>query len=139
MRPKVIVSLRFGGSDLDPDELTRSLGVEPTSAHRQGDPKYSDPAVRRKIRNGRISAWSSGLWSFESGLPQAEPLEAHMRHVLDRLIGKEEQLRELSRRYSADFFRGVFMDSVNSEIVLSPAGLLEIGSLGLELGLDLYS
>jgi len=46
--PRVSLYLRFYGDIFDPDEITRRLGLEPTSRFRPGDPITEDGRGRRR-------------------------------------------------------------------------------------------
>ena len=46
--PVVRLDLRFYGETFDPDEITRQLGIEPTTAFRPDDPITPDGEGRRR-------------------------------------------------------------------------------------------
>lgn len=77
-------------NDMDPDEVTRRLGIDPDASHRQGD------------RTPHGTAWQLDHWELvekETGIPvQANYAEAVTR-CLERLlqrIADEEVLRQLA-------------------------------------------
>lgn len=54
--PIVRLDLRFYGQTFDPDEITRQLGIEPTTAFRPGDPISPDGEGRRRGFGWRFTA-----------------------------------------------------------------------------------
>lgn len=52
--PKVLLCFRFYGEEFDPDEITRRLGLEPTSIFRPGDPITTDGRGRRRRFGWRL-------------------------------------------------------------------------------------
>jgi hypothetical protein len=54
--PIVRLDLRFFGEAFDPDEITRQLGIEPTTAFRPDDPITPDGEGRRRGFGWRLTA-----------------------------------------------------------------------------------
>ena len=52
----VQVSLNLLGTDLDPDHVTKQLGLQPTDMFRRGD--------KKAYRTGRVSVRKEGYWSY---------------------------------------------------------------------------
>lgn len=46
--------------------------------------------------------------------------------------------RELTKKYKADLFCGIFMDEFNQGLTITPTTLSAIGLRGLTLDLDIY-
>jgi hypothetical protein len=53
--PSIQLSFRFQGEDLDPDEITRWIGIQPTTIFRVGDPIAADGAGRRRRPGWRFA------------------------------------------------------------------------------------
>jgi len=121
------VSVRFGGVDLDPDEITRLLGVEPEAAHRYGDP----------MPNGR-GTWRRGLWVRR--VPRSSPgdIETQVRSLFARMSSDLIVWQDLSLRYHGDIFCGLFLEDSNEGISISPDCIRAIADRGLQLGFDIY-
>jgi hypothetical protein len=122
------VSVRFGGVDLDPDEITRLLGVEPDLALRTGDP----------TPNGRGTRMT-GIWSIRALRLSPGDLDGQIGTLLAKMSDDLPVWLELSRRYRADLFCGLFLEDGNEGITLSTETIRAIADRGLELGLDIYS
>ena len=127
------VSFRVMGEEVDPEEVSDLLGLQPSVAHRLGDPRYG--------KSGRRYAdHSEGLWALHSPLGEDEPLADHLQYVELKLRGKEAVLRELgSRGCRLDCFIGVFEIGDGDEIVLAASELKSLGALGLDIRFDLYT
>ncbi len=124
------VSVRFFGEELDPDEVTESLGITPTNVHRQGE--------RHIGRAGGSRRWPTAHWSLTSHLPASAPLEDHLDALLDRL--NVPAVRSLSvKGWRLDFLCSCFLDDWNQGTTLSPDVLARLTALGAALVLDLHS
>lgn len=133
---RVRVSVRVVGDDLDPDEVTRLLGVEPTFAARKGE------RVTRRTRTGteRARVQSVGVWSHAL-TPHSSPdweLGAALDELLSRFPEDPGLWALLRARYSVDVFCGLFLGSDNQGADLRPETLGAVARRGLTLSLDIY-
>jgi uncharacterized protein DUF4279 len=71
---------------LDPDEITRRVGVIPTETAREAD------VIRQTTKQRPCS-----LWALHSRLERSAPLEQHVTDVLDQLDTNKEAFEKLSR------------------------------------------
>jgi hypothetical protein len=72
---KAVVTLRFAGDDLDPDEISPLLPVEPTRAHRKGQEFFAGP------RAGNLRG-RTGLWFLATDkLVPGDDLQDHLAFV----------------------------------------------------------
>lgn len=125
------VALRVVGDGLDPDEITRMLGVTPRVALRKGE------SVRR---GGRSHPQGTGVWSYgltEDASPEWE-LEDAIVALLGRLPSDLELWRDIASRFAIDMFCGLFMGSENQGAGLSPSTLRLLSDRGIRLDLDIY-
>lgn len=76
------VHLTLSGRALDPDRVTESLGIHPSSSCRRGD-KY-----------GRSRRAVLGCWSLD-GRPTQSRIETQIRSILKRLEPVKEEFRGL--------------------------------------------
>ena len=128
---RLSVSVRASGDTLDPDELTRLFGVEPSFAARKGD---------RVQRGNRTVTQRVGIWTYrltEESSPEWE-LDDAIVTLLARLPDDLAVWRELERRYNLDVFCGLFMGSENQGAGLDPSTLRLLGERGLTLELAIY-
>ena len=130
-------SLRIGDDQLDPQEITKILGVEPDNAHRKGDPNTG------RSKKGKLLVYSpfrSGLWSICSKEPEHMDLEHHLKSLLHTLYPLKDKLIELSNRgYKMDMFCGIFIDSgAQPGFDIDSNVLLKLGELNISFGLCIY-
>lgn len=124
-------TLRFLGDDLDPDELTRLLGSAPSEGRRRGEAYRSRGA--RAERTARTGSWRLRVEKRSPG-----DLDGQIAELLSPLSRDLAVWRDLSARFQADIFCGLFLDQSNEGIDLSPETLVMIGSRGLTLDFDIY-
>ncbi len=82
---KVIASLYLKGVDLDPQEITRTLGVGPTTSHGCGEV--------HKTSSGRDFVTKTGLWGLVVDCDPAEV--ADVLEALLMRLGKQPALMNL--------------------------------------------
>lgn len=128
---KTVATLRFFGDELDPDELTRLLGSVPTTGVRKGGVWLTT--------NGTEKIAKSGSWRLESTDQSPGDLDTQVAELLGNLTSDVTVWTDLSERYRADIFCGLFMEDSNEGISLKPSTLTAVGERGLILDLDIYS
>lgn len=129
----VKAAFRVMGPDLDPAVVSQLLELEPTEAHRRGDPRVGKSGRR-------YSDFAEGLWGWRTDLAKSEPLAEHLRALLDVLEPKAmafQQLQEMGLRL--DLFVGVFGSEGNFALILEQELLSRLARLGVDLVLDVYS
>ena len=125
---RISVGLRIFGDDLDPDEITRLLGIEPTGSARKGD--------THRTASGRNVVARSGSWRLDAGVPG--DLNTQIGALLAKLPTDPSVWRKLSRRYKCEVFCGLFLRDGNEGTGLQPQVLSLLGERCLRLGLDIY-
>lgn len=128
---QTVVSLRFGGDDLDPTEISRLLGAVPTLCYRKGE--------RRLRPNGQEIAGGSGLWMLSTERVRPGNLDGQIAELLAPLSQDLVVWNDLSRRFGGVIFSGLFLESGNEGTGLQPQTMLALGSRGLGLDMDIYS
>lgn len=120
------------GHDLEPEEVSRLLGMEPTASHRRGDDRVGRPGER-------YSEYSEGLWAWRPGVSESEPLAVHLLAVVDVLEPKTATLQRLRKMgLRMDVFIGLFGPDTNFGFALSRELLGRVGRLGIDLEFDVY-
>lgn len=125
---RTTVGLRVVGDTLDPDEITRLLGIVPTGSARKGD-------VRRTAADREVTA-QSGSWRLDADVPG--DLNTQIGSLLSELPSNPIIWRELTHDYECDVFCGLFMREGNEGVVLTPEVMSMLVVRGLRLGLDIY-
>ncbi len=126
------IELRIVGKNLDPDDITRTLGLEPTQVRRMGEPKVE----------GANSKWTANVWGFEV-LPPGKDDWPSLEDGIETLLGTFRPIRERLRACSAGnemyLWCGHFTSSFDGGPTLSPTLLKSLGDFGVQLILDTYS
>lgn len=127
---RITVSVRAGGDDLDPEAVTRALGVAPTFAARKGE--------RRRSGGGEV-VQRTGVWYVAfGGAPQEWTLGEAIDALLDRLPDDLAVWDALAARYRLDLFCGLHLEDWNRGITLGPALLRRLADRHLEISFDIY-
>ena len=121
------VSLRFGGPDLDPDEISGLLGGEPDYRHTRGEP----------MPKGR-GLWREGMWSRQVAVAEPGGLDAQITALLEGLSPDLSVWEALGQRYDANVFVGLFLTDSNEGVSLDPSTLQLLSERRLRLDLDIY-
>jgi hypothetical protein len=124
------ICLRFFGDDLDPDVVSSMLGAKPTTSCRKGD------LFRGKVSE-RIE--KTGKWLLRLPEKPGGEFEPQVDTLLDGLTQDLSVWRELTGKYSADLFCGVWLRNWNRGMGLSPRLMARLAERGLELGVDIYA
>jgi Domain of unknown function (DUF4279) len=86
------VQFRISGKDLNPDEVTHRLGLEPNQVRIAGE------------RRSESQVWNESLWSYgDTASAEAArewtSLEDGLRYVLERLLPKKELIQEYTKSH----------------------------------------
>jgi Domain of unknown function (DUF4279) len=124
---KSVASLRFSGDNLSPDEVTRALGGEPHERATKGE------------LLGSGSAALTGVWLRRATDQMPGDVDVQIRELLVGLTEDPANWIELSARFRADIFVGLFLNQPNEGLGLRPETLAKLAERGLDLSLDIYS
>ncbi len=127
---KTLASLRFFGDDLDPDEVTTLLGCEPTSAERKGGKWITARGIEKVSPRGS--------WRLVADECKPGDLDHQIAQLLGKLTEDLGVWRDLTARFKADVFCGLFMEESNEGLPVSPNTLEALGVRNLVLDFDIY-
>jgi hypothetical protein len=125
---EVNVTLAFYSEELEPQEISRALGVEPTNAHRRGEhrgPK-SPPAP-------------SGAWLLTARGCDAEPAQAVIDRLVKQLPEHPAVWRELRMRHDIQIRFGLHMTGWNKGLSIPLKQVTRIAELGASMEFDIYA
>ena len=125
---EVNVTLALYSEELEPEEISRTLGVQPTSAHRLGE-----------SRGSRSPPYSSGAWFLKEHGRDAEPAEAIIERLLKRLPEDSAVWRDLSIRHNIQFRFGLHMTGWNKGLSIPLKHVTRIAELGASMEFDIYA
>jgi hypothetical protein len=130
--PRLRISLRIFGDDLDPSFITQQLGIAPTESGRKGEPNESS-------RRGAMSLWETGAWVYRLSVRS----DTELGDALDELLAAMPQdatlWEELTSTYAVDVLCGVFLESSAQSTTISADVLARLGRLGLPLAFELHA
>jgi len=123
---------RVMGESLDPDHISKELGITPTYSHRKGDTHIS-PAGRR------FSNRSEGIWIFEPTAESHCSVEVQLHSLADALKDKRQSLDNFRvEGLRMDFLVGITGMSEPIAFSIDERLLSKIAGLGIPLEFDLY-
>jgi len=121
-------SLRIVSGTIDPVDIAKQLGLEPTKTHVKGSP-----------RSARHNAtWPSSLWLLNSPLTDQSDMADHIRYFLDLLEPKVHALEALATNCKIDLFCGFSSGNGQGGFVLDPHTLSRLAALKIPVVFDLY-
>lgn len=125
---EVNVTLALYSEKLEPQEISRALGVEPTRAHRRGEhPRPNSPPA------------PSGAWLLTARGRDAEPAQAVIDRLLKQLPEDPAVWRDLRMRHDIQVRFGLHMTGWNKGFSISLKQVAHIAELGASMEFDIYS
>jgi hypothetical protein len=125
----VKVTLSVSGDDLDPAEVSRTLGQSPTFAARRGDV--------RKSRDATVTQ-PTGVWLLEVGDSREWVLADAIRALLNKLPPPSDSWARLAGRFTLRISVGLFLEQWNRGCALPPDLIAELAARHLGLDFDIY-
>src|SRR6185369_2890600 len=93
---EIRVKLVFGGSGCIPEEITSSLGLEPTVVHRKGEPKIVGSPPRELS-----TSYEETAWILDAPDDQAS-VEEKIEWLMSKLSNKAEAVKHITEKCSAE-------------------------------------
>lgn len=124
--PRSRVCFRIFSPNLDPEDVSRNLGLSPDHSHYQGDYPQGKPT---------FTAYRHGMWLLRSKLPNEHSLETHLGDLLSILESKQSYIKALAQSATVDFSCTLYSQN---GFQLSPQILSRIANLGAILGVVVY-
>ena len=125
---EVAVTLAIYSESLEPDELTKVMGCEPTKAYKKG---------RRRSKKSPPSP--TGAWLLKvRGEPPDSP-ETLTHQLFDKLPKTEGFWKDLGEQFDLQLRYGLHSENWNQEFSFSHSLIQRMSSLHVEVVLDIYS
>lgn len=122
-------TLRIDALDLDPRDVTRRLGMEPTASWHRGDLKGHGRSGHRYERGG---------WRWTTSSEASDDLNRPLAELLSELRSRREVLREfLSEGAQVDVF-AFWATRKSAGPWLEPEQMAGMAELGVPLLVDVY-
>jgi Domain of unknown function (DUF4279) len=119
-------SLRIMDVPSKHEEITATLGIQPTKCHKAGDinPKINKP-------------WKNSIWAIDSPLPKDVDFNKHLRWIAELIAPHETFLRNLKDQGARmDLYCGYMTDSIHSGFVVDAESLVLPARLGISFGVS---
>lgn len=124
------VELRINGPDLNPDEVTTALKLEPSSVRVAGEYKTEK------------QQWKESLWGYNGFHPDIQQswssLEEGCAFLLDRLEPLRAQIHEYQKDHDVVFWCAHFQSSFDGGPTLSAKLMRRLGDFGIDVFIDNY-
>lgn len=109
---KIKVGLRVIGDSLDPNEVTKLLGCEPTKA--------------------------KGNWILDGKLPPTDDFEVQIENLLASVTDDLSAWKALADKYRIDIYCGLFLKDINRGCDLSSKIIKALSERNISICFDIY-
>jgi len=124
-------TLRILGDALVPELVSGLLGCEPTASECKGE-QIVGPTM------GTVCVARTGQWRLQATRAEPEDVTGQIDELLGKLTNDMQAWATIRETCRIDSFVGLFMNSGNNGLSMSPKHLLALGERGIELSLDVY-
>ena len=124
---EIKVSLRLTGDNLVPSEISSALGCNPSEARAKGEEIESQRFIRKS---------PTGVWILRSH--RKDTLDEAIQDLLERVNVDATVWNDLTNRFRAEFFVGLFSDTNQAGLTISAMTLRRLSDLRLAIALDVY-
>ena len=121
-------TLRIFSDESGPEEITNTLGVEPTSTFKEGDVHGL----------GRLRRKTNGWFYSTKSITESKVDQHHLDLVLDVLDGKTDAVDALRERGCKIDIVTYWVSSGQGGPSLLPEQMLKLGALGISIWWDIY-
>jgi hypothetical protein len=124
-------TLRIFGDHLNREEITKTLGCEPTEDIQNG---YK---IEGRTRESKVLP--TRTWQLQI----TDRAPAHIDDQIDELLNLTSAdpavWRELASKYDVDLFCGLFANGLSQQdLLISARSLLALGERGIDISFDIY-
>ncbi len=117
-------TLRIFGDLPDLEEISSTLGLEPTHTHKKGDPYHP------------MAPYAHDMWSYAAPVSPSEPLHKHIDALWAALKPHRRYLRKLKHSATVDVYLEWWLDAGASGVELPPTSLEMFSELEVPFGLS---
>lgn len=133
---RVKADYTLSAPDLDPDEITRKLSIQPDASGRRGDPRLNGKG--EPMGGDEREGW----WQISSDGLDSKDINAHLDSLLARLLPQEQVILEVIKEGQTESYFDILWES--SYLYAGTGPILEtrtvngIGRLNASIGFDIY-
>lgn len=129
-RLETFVTIILTGFNENPEEITKLIGVSPTSTGLKGEPNPALKNVRLVNREN--------LWHLDSSLPKERTLQDHINSLIKILQPHQESFLAIAKTCEAELYIATYFDFATPTITIPPQTLSQLSRYGLGERLDLF-
>ena len=118
---KAPIAFTIAGVGLDIDGISEALGTNPTHSHRVGEPDMLG------------NPYQHDMWLLNSDLNEAEPLDAHLKWLQQKLRPHFDFIRSLKANSEIYVYCGYNCDGDQCGFSLTPEALALFTELGIPM------
>jgi hypothetical protein len=119
-------TLRIFGDISDMDEISATLGLQPTDSHRKGE-----------RRDSRAAAYRHDMWSYSPRVDKSEPLHKHIDALWLLLKPHRHYLLKLKKSVTVDVFLGYRSNCDTAGIEVPHTSLEMFSELEIPFGVSI--
>jgi len=130
---KIVVRLEFSSDDLDPERVTRQLGIPPTTRFTKGE-------LVHNVKTNRSRAAQTSRWMLELPATSLGEIDKTVANLFSGATNDVSIWRGLAKQYSG--FLSVTLHAQlqpNDAFGISPDTLAAVSGRGLTLDIDVWS
>jgi hypothetical protein len=118
------VSLRIMDVPNKHEEITATLGIQPSICHKTGD-----------INTKTNKSWTNNIWAIDSPLSEDTDFNNHLHWIANLIESHEAFLHNLKKEGARmDLYCGYKTDSIHSGFVVKAESLMPFTRLGISFG-----
>lgn len=129
--PKVRVCFHLSGKDLNFDEISRYLELEPTFV--RGEEQWPEASKQAGL--------ADDLWCLYTSMDKSKSVSEQFDKMQNNLFSKKEKIIEICKKNCLESSFEIRIEMAHNdppEIVLSRENLRFISAINAEIGFDLY-
>lgn len=126
-----VASLRISSNILSAVEITNIMGLSPTSFRIKGE--------LMSKRNPKSQKHGLNLWILDSGLPDCNDIEEHLKKLGSLIESKIFELQSLEDKCEMDIFCGITLKGGQNTLLLTSEIIKKISLIPLDLVFDIYT
>lgn len=134
-QPTTVIHFSLTDEHLEPDMITKALGVEPDRAWVKGDQRGINPT---SVTENRLPRHDFGRWTLRAPCSPYDEFEEQLNRLLDKLEGLPAILATYIERYDGIFVVGYSSAEVSIGLYLSPETIRRMAALKLSIVFDIY-
>ena len=134
-QPTTVICFSLTDEHLDPDTITKALGVQPDRAWSKGDQRgrRMDPPTEN-----RLPRHTFGGWELNASCSPYDEFEDQLEQLLNQIEALPDAVHDYILRYDGILIVGYSSAEVSLGFYLSPQSIQRMAALKLSIVFDIY-